>query len=238
MKKDRAMVFILIIASIYILLGPLLSGLPLPWLLTIDGIAAISVLSLYRYLEHEPVKFSPPWAFLFVLGGITLATLLAGGWAELVTAAQPAQRQVMEGGVLPPPGERSYLLNLAVMVTGPAVEEIIYRMAVLGTLAYFIGRAPALLISSIVFAAVHADVYPPVMLMPMFILGVLQGITFLLLGLPWAIAMHMLNNSRQLMTESFEASNIVALVVAIFSIWGLWVFLSRTIRLRRIVFGG
>ncbi len=200
----------------------------------VDGIAALGVLILLRDRRHKPMLLSPPWAILFVLGGIMLATVLTGGWVELVTVAAPAQKGVIDGGRIPPMETHSLLQNLSVMVLSPTVEEIIYRLAILGTLAKVAGRLPALIISAIIFASVHADVYPMAILMPMFILGILQGITFLVLGLPWAIVMHMLNNMRPIILES----DALSAVVAVLSIWGVWVFLSRTIRLRRIVFGG
>lgn len=238
MKKDHAMMLTLAIAGAYTFLDPMYKHLPVPWLLTIDLISAIGVFSLCKHQGQRFANLSPPWAILFVLGGAVLGTILTGSWVELVTAAQPAQRQVIEQAMLPPPHQRDYIHNLLIMVTGPAIEEIIYRLAVLGGLAYFIGRVPALLISSIIFAAVHVDVYPPAMLVPMFFFGMLYGITFLLLGLPWAIFLHMLCNWRPLLKESFDASNVVAFLVVTFSIWGLWVFISRTIRLRRILFEG
>lgn len=234
-NETRRNLAILLIALAYICAGPLIAKLSMPALrMLVDGIAALSVLILLKDRRHDPVLLSPPWAILFILGGIMIATIITGAWVELVTVAEPAQKAVIESGKIPPAEARSSLQNLSVLVIGPTVEEIIYRLAILGGLAHLIGKAPALIISAMIFAAVHADVYPVAILVPMFILGILQGITFLLLGLPWAIVMHMFNNMRPLILESDALTG----VVAVLSIWGMWVFLSRTIRLRRIVFGG
>lgn len=233
-NEQRRNLVALLLAAAYICAGPWTGMLPMPLRMAFDGITAIGFLVLLKDRKHEPVLLSPPWAILFILGGIMIATILTGAWVELVTVAEPAQKVVIESGKIPPMEARAPLQNLSLMVLGPTVEEIVYRLAVLGGLSAWMGRTPALIISAMIFAAVHADVYPAALLMPMFILGILQGITFLLLGLPWAIVMHLLNNSRQLLLES----DALTAVVALFSIWGVWVFLSRTIRLRRILFGG
>ncbi|WP_141736131.1 CPBP family intramembrane glutamic endopeptidase [Oligoflexus tunisiensis] len=234
-NESRRNLAALLLAIAYICAGPLMSSLSMPPLrMLFDGIAALSILILLKDRRHEPVPLSPPWAILFILGGIMIATILTGAWVELVTVAEPAQEAVIATGKIPPIEARSSLQNLSVLVLGPTVEEIIYRLAILGGLSHLIGKAPALIISAMVFAAVHADVYPVAILVPMFIMGILLGITFFLLGLPWAIVTHMFNNMRPLILES----NALTVVVAVFSIWGMWVFLSRTIRLRRSVFGG
>ena len=236
--ESRKNLTALLLAIAYICAGPLTGMLPYPLRLTVDGVVALGLFIFIRRIGDMPkLGIKAPWAILFILGAVTLAVILGGLWLDLMTSAQPAQKAVIEAGKLPSPDKAPLLTNFAAHLFGPITEEIIYRLAILGSLARLIGKAPALLISSVIFSAVHADVYPPVMLIPLFISGVLHGITFLLLGLPWAIAMHIINNSRPLLAL-VEIGDVASTIIAILAIAGLWVFLSRTIKLRRMVFGG
>ena len=123
------------------------------------------------------------------------------------------------------------------MLAAPIVEEIIYRLGVLGALSNLLDKPLALLLSSIVFTLVHVDAYPAAFLVPIFLAGIAQGLTYLLLGLPGAIALHLLHNSMPFFAEQLKGRDALALLAISLSIVGIWVFFSRLIRLRKVVFG-
>jgi membrane protease YdiL (CAAX protease family) len=127
------------------------------------------------------------------------------------------------------------------IIIAPLREELFYRLGLLGTLSYFIKPSLALLLSALVFSVAHLGSLPTVALIPVAIGGLLYGVTYLALGLPWAIALHLLANLQPLLVaggfQDFLLSDYFFPAYLALTAAGLWVFISRLIRNRKIIFG-
>jgi membrane protease YdiL (CAAX protease family) len=111
-------------------------------------------------------------------------TAMALGWDFLMPPELPE-------GLLLPAGWVVFSA-LALAVWTPIAEEVFFRGFVLQGLANRWGFAPALVLSSAVFAALHLA---PALLLPVFVTGLLLGFLYLRTGSLWpCIAVHAAQN--------------------------------------------
>ncbi len=111
-------------------------------------------------------------------------TAMALGWDFLMPPELPE-------GLLLPAGWVVFSA-LALAVWTPIAEEVFFRGFVLQGLANRWGSAPALILSSAVFAALHLA---PALLLPVFVTGLLLGFLYLRTGSLWpCIAVHAAQN--------------------------------------------
>jgi membrane protease YdiL (CAAX protease family) len=88
------------------------------------------------------------------------------------------------------------LFAFTVCVGAPIVEEIAFRGYLFAALTRWRGPWPAAVLSGLLFGAAHAAVYPPELLPPLAVFGVVLAMVFWFTGslLP-CIALHALNNA-------------------------------------------
>ncbi|WP_035610180.1 CPBP family intramembrane glutamic endopeptidase [Haloferula sp. BvORR071] len=85
------------------------------------------------------------------------------------------------------------LMSVAAVVVAPVAEEVVFRGYLYPAAKHFCGPVPAIIFSSLVFSAAHANV---VALLPLFILATLLCLAYEFTGSIWAnISIHFLFNA-------------------------------------------
>jgi len=134
-----------------------------------------------------PVGVLATWTFVVGLEGIGYNGWLQGelggnGQQEVVEAFTSTKDPVLLG-----------LLCLTAVVVAPVSEEILFRGYLYPASKRFIGKVPALLFSSLIFAAIHHNAMA---LLPLCFLAVLLAVAYEVSGSIWApIGMHFLFNA-------------------------------------------
>jgi len=126
------------------------------------------------------------------------------GWVALMAVAGAWALIVGQGAEESGGGPRldvddpvvTVLFVLTVCVTAPVVEEIAFRGYLFAALTRWRGPWPAAMLSGVLFGAAHAAVYPPELLPPLAVFGVVLAMVYWFTGslLP-CIALHALNNA-------------------------------------------
>ncbi len=205
--------------------------------LTADLVSVAAILYLKRGKIFERKRLiSAREALFFLLGAIGIAVLFKGIYYKLIG-------EVGSGGIVDPtllalsPSDKSSIRNFTSMVEGPIKEEIIYRLGLLGSLAALIRKPSALILSSTFFAAMHYWVYPLSMMGPVFVTGLLLGVTYLTLGLPWAIAFHLILNLKAFYNDWLTGNDYGVIVIFTLLLFGIWRFGKTIVLDRKKIFG-
>jgi membrane protease YdiL (CAAX protease family) len=203
---------------------------------TFDFLAVAAILYLKRGRIFDIKRLlTAPRALLFLLGGFGIALLFKGLYYHFLGAGD-------SNGVVDPtlynlaPSEKSWLQNFATLVEGPIKEEVIYRLGLLGALSVLLRKPSALILSSALFALSHYWVYPLSMMIPLFVFGLVLGLTYLTLGLPWSIALHLILNNKSLIDDSVLQNDIIFYPLLAVVMWGVAVFVLAIIKKRNIIF--
>lgn len=194
-------------------------------LLFVAGQAAASLLyALPMYLTYL-IAYIPPLVYLYIMGArrpgrsdveqssglrpgrqaaavavavpVELAVIVLAGaatsWIETPQWYTELFRSMMQTGLLS--------TAVTVCVLAPVMEEFLFRRIVLCSLARKMSGWKALLLSSLMFAAAHFNLWQA---LPAFILGCLLGWICLRTGNWWAsVLLHALNNSLTIAVSVF-----------------------------------
>ncbi|EFX60300.1 hypothetical protein DAPPUDRAFT_343524 [Daphnia pulex] len=132
---------------------------------------------------------------------------------------------------------KSLLGNLWPVIVAPISEELTYRVGILGALLTFFRKPQAIMLSSLVFALAHLQVYSPVVVVSTFVMGLLLAITYTMLGLRAAIMLHFLNNSQELWQPWISGGHYSTVAYVLLMFAALLAFLYQLVRHRRLVLG-
>jgi membrane protease YdiL (CAAX protease family) len=180
---------------------------------------------------------SPLASILFVLGALSLGLILKGAWYELLQSmASEPQKYVDPMLYKEAPAQKSLFQNIWTMLLAPLNEEILYRFGLLSSLSFFVKRPLALVLSAAVFATAHFWVYPASMMIPLFVTGLILGVVYLTLGLRWSMLLHIIFNSKPLIDSTLLSNETTFTVFFALAFVGIWVFISKSFKVRRAVF--
>jgi membrane protease YdiL (CAAX protease family) len=200
----------------------------------VAGLIALAIVYVNR--NAEPFKHNARVlsSLLYVLGAWLLGVLVIGVVSQVLLKVDPIK--YADGpksiGNVNASDPLSLLVILRSVVVAPVLEEIVNRLGLLGSLRNMT-RKPwlALVVSSLVFSALHIQVMAsPLALIPTFFMGLFLGLTYLTLGLPWAILLHALSNLMPRLENAGVLENHGALWVALVVVAaiGVWVFTKRS----------
>lgn len=184
-------------------------------------------------------KLSPLASFLFAFGALITVRMVIGhyqSWTNswLSELSPEAQQSILDSTKETIPNSIKTPLELVLtMLIGPIGEEFIYRFCLLGSLAVFIRKEWALIISTVLFVLGHYWGHNVIALGEVAILGTAASLTYLMCGLGWAIFLHALFNSFW----TLQHSQLMYLLHTVLMPFSLWVFFTRLFRLRKVVFG-
>lgn len=152
------------------------------------GIAALGLapLATPRAFLAAPIAFVP---WYFVGGGLGVA------WVHLCRARGWEEQQEILRLLLGLQGTELVLAALIAVLLGPLLEELLFRGFLQSAMAQAAGQRGALVLSSLVFAAMHGVAGLPVLFLLSLFLGWLQMRTRSLV-VPWSA--HALHNAVQL----------------------------------------
>jgi hypothetical protein len=173
----------------------------------------------------------------FIFGAMFFVSATYGLFFDLISVAQPVpvKPAVPEG--LSPLAPEVLSVNISLLLIAPITEEIICRFGALAALMR-LTRSPvlSLALSSLIFAEMHFAVQPQSLMPQLFFIGLVLGLTYLVLGLPWSIALHFLFNARETIVEHLPNDAMKVGYIA-FLFVSVVVFLYRIFRSRKTVFG-
>jgi membrane protease YdiL (CAAX protease family) len=198
-------------------------------------LTALAIFSLNDWkTEKTKANFGFATSILFLFGAFFISMKSIDIWFALTKIAEPATRIVQQAQTTNQV-EELFNYRITTIILSPLVEEIIFRVGFLGLLMKFINKKSALLLSSVAFAEMHFAVMPQWMMVPLTILGITLGITYLSLGLPWAIFLHAAYNyisEYGLELRNPQINLAVSLVYAVGSIF----FIFKMFQIRKTIF--
>ncbi|WP_176736343.1 CPBP family intramembrane glutamic endopeptidase [Oligoflexus tunisiensis] len=207
----------------------------------LDIVAIWSIFAIGRIRLHEP-KRSPlelGWLVLFLIGALAFCALSATAIGKLASTFNPeiitqleAVTQRQELRLASPSFSFYWPLTVA-----PIAEELIYRVGILGGLMQFMKKSWAIILSSIIFAVMHAGIYPSALVASTFIFGLAAAATYLMLGLRAAIILHLISNSHVVWRPWVKSHEYLTDAYVLIMITTLFVFIHQLIRHRKMVFG-
>ncbi|HYX35756.1 MAG TPA: type II CAAX endopeptidase family protein [Oligoflexus sp.] len=185
--------------------------------------------------EHSPLEYGS--VFLFLLGALAFYGLSGTAIEHLAALFSPEVLPAIEESkeIHRWSEHRSILGNLSPILIAPIVEEIIFRVGVLGGLMLIMRKPWAIILSAAIFALNHADIYPAPAVAATFIFGLIAAATYLMLGLRAAIMLHFLNNTREHWRPWIVDHDHLLTGYVLISITALIVFIHQLIRHRRLV---
>lgn len=205
----------------------------------IVAIAVVLKINPWRPKIEKPARFLS--SLFFTFGAFSVGLLFSRYWMEWTNGFNSNEAILGPAREFVPVSVSSLSLMInafrRVIIT-PFVEEIVCRLGMLGVLSRFMPKGFALLISSVVFALGHVYGYGWVEIMPIFVFGLMMGVTYLTVGLGFSILLHSMVNVWSYVTENlyqFDAF-LIGLMIVLFI--GLIVFSVQVFRLRKMVFGG
>lgn len=208
--------------------------------LALDLVAIWAIFSIGRMKPNEP-KSSPlqfGWLLMFLLGASALSAVASRAIAEAMALFQPVVHTQFEAARelhVYKPG-RSFLPNFWPIFVAPIVEEIIFRVGILGGFMRFMRKPWAIVLSSLVFALVHGDIYAPVAVVGTFIAGLVLSTTYLMFGLRAAILLHFLHNTDNFYRPPADSSEYILMAYVLTMLAAILVFIYQLIRNRKLVF--
>jgi membrane protease YdiL (CAAX protease family) len=131
---------------------------------------------------------------VFFVWGVLLATHLSGlnGWLEQTLGIESMQQEAVKLLQEAKDPAVIILMGVAAVIVAPLAEEVVFRGYLYPAAKRFCGAYGAMIFSSMVFAAAHANA---VALVPLFILAMLLCLIYELTGSIWAnISVHFLFN--------------------------------------------
>ncbi|HYX37239.1 MAG TPA: CPBP family intramembrane glutamic endopeptidase [Oligoflexus sp.] len=246
MKKNHVIMLTIIAASLICSNLIQLSGWrpsPIFWRYTawlaIDAIAIWAIVAIGRIKPHQP-EHSPleyGGIFLFLVGAMAFYGISTTVITNLITLINPAMMPELEhaGQLHDWSPQKSMIGNLWPIVAAPVLEEIIFRVGILGGLMLIIRKPWAIVFSAGIFALNHADIYPPPTVAITFIFGLIAAATYLILGLRAAIIVHMLSNSHELWRPFIIQHEYLMMGYIVLMFTALFIFIHQLIRHRRLV---
>ncbi|MFY8215687.1 MAG: CPBP family intramembrane glutamic endopeptidase [Chthoniobacterales bacterium] len=123
-------------------------------------------------------------------------TVLLLTWLSRVVLGKPDGNDATIDFLLGEPGPAALALaGSVVIVVAPIAEEFIFRGLLYGVAKKFGGRIPALVTTSLLFAAIHLN---PVAMVPLFVLSVAFTLAYERTGSLWTpVVMHVIFNGAQ-----------------------------------------
>jgi membrane protease YdiL (CAAX protease family) len=218
-------------------------GMPLYWglLLVLTTLAIGLMLHVDRWKVElkSNMRFLP--SLLFTFGGFIIIMLTTNAWVSWLRSISPEYANPSALGVVSEETAVTSISILMSVIIAPLREELIFRFGFLRTFSFMMRPWLALILSAAVFAASHFISSPTVMLVPYFIGGLVLGLTYFAIGLPWSILLHFLLNVQPLLNAkgalNFLDGNAVFLLYLALAVAGMWVFVSSLIRSRKLIFG-
>ncbi len=233
----------IIYASIYAFLLPLLETAQyrsleiISFLVNVLLIALPLIIFTKKKIEFRPVKHSMVTPIFFIFGCIVLKAWFSQKFYQNVLPNELLGENIQPGSDSQIAFDNIYVL-LGSLVSAPLVEETIFRLCLLGSLALAFGRLPALIISSAIFAMGHLGRVDLISLVPYCFYGFLLGTTYLLYGFFWAIAAHFFFNfqayliSKGYLEKALE-SQTSTIVLGLLAVSGLFIFFQQIFKNRR-----
>jgi sodium transport system permease protein len=128
------------------------------------------------------------------IGAFYLMAALVEPWLDRLVPTPPEVRAAIERMLLPATGRRPLAIDLMLFALAPALaEELLFRGVLMGALQLRLGRAGAVAVAALAFAAYHAS---PSRFLPALLGGLLLGAVRVAAGaLTPAIAFHAANNA-------------------------------------------
>lgn len=207
-------------------------------------LAAAIILVLCPWKLSAKPKTSIFSSILFILGALYLGSTLNILWSsafdkqmavETLESLPHIKGQIFGDSSMPTFLDKDSAFSI--LIIAPIVEEIIFRLGLMGLLMRFMNKPWALILSSAIFAAAHLWFRDQSSMFPLFILGTLLGLTYFTLGLGWAVALHFLWNLKvEYISVLLQYKNL-AFALSLVSLFGVWSFLARLVRDRKSVFG-
>lgn len=189
-----------------------------------------------RRLSFSSTLGTLPSTF-YVLGGWLLAVLIQGLFVTLLDKFDPETYSAVEGGAaraisnvavkkVTPITVHDLIVNVAFAAIA---EEIICRFGLLTSMRRYIGQTAAVIISSLLFTVAHLDSSPnPMILVPIFFTGVILAITYLALGLRWAMILHAFNNLMPMLRNAELLNHDSMVIILVVAAIGMCFFILRS----------
>jgi membrane protease YdiL (CAAX protease family) len=206
----------------------------------IDVISAAIVLKIQPWRPNVDSPSRHLISLFFMFGAFSIALLSSHYWMEWASSFDPEGQifgQVRPVEPISVSTQNSLIDTIRRVIITPTAEEIICRLGILGLLSRVMPRGWALLVSSAAFTFGHVYGYAWIQLVPLFVVGLLAGITYLAAGLGYSILFHAIINFWPYITENFHGSQAFLGTQFILLLVGLIVFFVRIVRLRKVVFG-
>lgn len=206
--------------------------------LTLDLVAfwAIFRVGKIRPLRPEQSPKIHVIAF-FILGASAFGGVATNAITHLVSLITPETVAVVGSELQKQEARIDQGISLSLLwpvTVAPIAEEVIFRVGILGILISFVRKPWALVLSSVCFAFMHAGVYPSAtILAATFMIGMALGVTYLLFGLPAAIALHLLTNSETVWRTWIRSHETIARIYVIIMFSALVYFCFHLVRQRR-----
>lgn len=197
--------------------------------------AWLVILLLMRWLgppSFKSHKRALP-SILFVLGGLIFAGVASKLNHDIFSSIDPTNHSEANSVYTPEVSQITFLKVFLKTIMSPIEEELVMRWGWFAVLGRYMSRNKVLILSSLIFSVAHVDIVPSdAVLVSLFISGMVLGITYLALGLPWAIILHILHNSvpwLRVIDVDMSAAGILYSIFGI-GIISLIVFLIFTFR--------
>lgn len=247
LQKDRLK--ILAVLMLYLMGGMILKhfipSLGMPLYRVLHLALAASIIGLMFKLDGWKIEirsyrhFTP--SLFFTFGGLTIILIGTNAWISWLQSVSIEYSNPASIGAVSDEKAVSLISILMSVIIAPIREELVFRLGFLRTLSYMARPWIALTLSATLFSASHLFSSSPAMLVPYFFGGIILGLTYLLLGLPWSILLHFLLNMQPLLNAKgaldFLNGNTAFLVCLGLAVAGMSVFMSTLIKSRKAIFG-
>lgn len=205
----------------------------------LEAVALWAVFGIGKMKPHEPEHSLIGYGgvLLFILGALAFNGLSGtvinnvGSYFNPEVSTLFAEAQQVNAWT----PSKTMLGNLWPLIFAPIFEELTYRVGVLGGLLAFMRKPQAILLSSLVFALVHINVYPPIVVASTFVMGLLLAITYTMVGIRAAIMLHFLNNSQEFWQPWISDSEYWTIAYVLLMLGALFAFLYQLVRHRKLV---
>lgn len=161
---------------------------------SLGALTVVGLLSLREWDISLRSQAKPLPSLFFSLGAYAVVTVFSAQYFHILGEADSsfANKQAVGGDFYPMAGIA--YAAIASLLIAPIKEEIIFRMGLFESLVKLMGKPLALVLSSLIFASSHIGRVPMQALLPYVFAGIVLGLTYMVLGLPWSIFAHFLIN--------------------------------------------
>jgi membrane protease YdiL (CAAX protease family) len=173
----------------------------------------------------------------FVLGALFMGRLLFVTFYAMTDIMRFTPLVPLEPGGVPVYENWGFWGTVKLLVMAPVTEEIIFRYGLLGALMRLTNKPLfSLILTTVIFAEGHLSTAPQSHMPALFSIGLMIGLTFLVLGLPWAIVLHSICNGLDILLERITGQPALMIPYCSLLIIGMCVFVTKLFRMRRVLF--